>query len=111
MRGRSLSMMIAAFWALSGGGCASPQAPGAQPLSRSLVLPGPGLRTAGASFGNAEAWEYGRNDAVLGRNVKPPESRNEWAEIRTHDGTRTDNGRPREYSRTLIRTVRIQRVP
>ncbi len=97
-------------------GCqTSPQAPLSY-VSASLVMPGPGLHRSASAMGlpmpgDPSAREYGRNDEMLNSGVTPLAGQTEWTEIRTRDSTRTSNGLPREYSRTLVRTVRRSRIP
>lgn len=94
------------------GGCGTTQSTETAYVSSSLVMPGPGLTADHAvRSGDPDAWEYARNDPQLNAGVTPSASQLDWAEIRTHDLARTNNGRPREYSRTLVRTVRRRQLP
>jgi hypothetical protein len=84
---------------------------GYRALSASLVMPAPALRgddQPGRWAGRRETqpWEYGRNDAALGVVTEPFGRQWAWAEVRTRDRRRTVNGRPREFSSTVVRTVR-----
>ncbi len=50
-------------------------------------------------------WEFVRNDPLMNHRPATAAFELEWSEIRTRDRLRTDNGRPREYSTTSIRTI------
>jgi hypothetical protein len=61
-----------------------------------------------AGRGDPSAWEFGRNDGRL--NVgSPPVQRVEWSETWNRNRTFTNNGRPREFSSTFVRTYSLRR--
>jgi len=107
---------VAAFTVLLGvsvGGCSSAPGTSAAGSSSSLVMPpaggirgeAPPLLAAGA---DPSAWEYGRNDGRL--NVgSAAVQRLEWSEIWNRNRTFTNNGRPREFSSTFVRTYSLRR--
>lgn len=91
--------VLAAMTALTVVGCGT--GAGAAP-SRFAAGVAPGLVLATPP--DAAAWEYGRNDGPL--NIDEPTiAAGGRAVIITYDRRRTNNGRPREYSTTYVRTL------
>ncbi len=110
MIGRALAVAAALAVMTTVGGCVSATtkttAPVLQPaLSASLVMASVPPATGHVAWGDPGAPEYGRNDARLNAGGAPSIAAVEWTEVRTRDQTRTDNGRPREFSTTTVRTL------
>lgn len=77
-------------------------------VAPTLVLPGTLLNSSGAWPAGERHREFARNDAAIALAATPPDASPEWVQVQSFDRLRTNNGRPREYSTTTIRTSRLQ---
>ena len=99
MRRQSRGVMVGVALCAAVGGCQS----AGEPVVREPVLIG-GLVIPNGQIG-PDGWEFTRNDPLMNHRPSSVAFEFEWSEIRTRDRLRTDNGRPREYSTTSVRTI------
>ena len=91
-----------------GGGCGSSTPTswqGVDSISPSLVMAEPAWQGGGAWQVDPNAWEFSRHDEALSVDGPQTVYELEWTRMRTADWQRTNNGRPDDSSRTLIRTL------
>ncbi len=77
-------------------------------VAPTLVLPGTLLSSKGAWPAGEAQREFGRNDDAISLAATPPDANPEWVQFQSSERFRTNNGRPREYSTTTVRTSRLQ---